>query len=370
MTNPQSEIKILHFNVMKSLSVGIKNQLLAEQESIGGLPANIRWSTTVFSLDDTTFDFMIKAKSKKVSFLSKRVGDYISLKRQAYNWLVENHDKYDVVLVRYFPGDPFLLNAIGKMDNVFTIHHTIEGEEVKGQGGVVGLLHGWFEALVAPYILSRTRGVIGVTNQIQLYEQSRSTLPVPGFTYPNGIDPEITPLVEDNRGDDIRIAFVSSTFSPWHGLDIVLNEFKGHDDNVYLDVVGRVPPNLMHSDPRIKYHGLLNKAELSRVLSKTDIGLVSFGLFRNKMTEGSTLKLREYLALGIPVYGNTPDSALPKGYSYAITEPFSLESVLVAAKHFKKISRLDVRNSALEYIQKSAQMERLCHWIVKILTDD
>jgi len=364
MTNSSEPLKVLHFNVMKHLSRGIKNQLISEQESIPSLPSHINWTTKVFSQDEPNLDFMVKVETKKNTIIPKNISNYINLKQTAYKWLVQEHDKYDVVLIRYFPGDPFLFNAIKNIKNAFTIHHTIEGEEVKTQEGIIGLLHASLESFIAPYVLRRSQGVIGVTNQIQKYEQKRSGLNIPGFTLPNGINTKTALLIEDERNTEIRLAFVAAAFAPWHGLDIVLNEFKKNNIMIHLDVIGSVPNALKYEDPRIKYHGVLDKNHLTQVLQRTDIGLTSFGLFRNKMTEGSTLKLREYLAFGIPVYGDSPDSALPSEFPYYLVDTFSLEKVKSAAIHLKKVRRDKIRKESLQYIEKSELMSNLCDWLV------
>ena len=56
---------------------------------------------------------------------------------------------------------------------------------------------------------------------------------------------------------------------------------------------------------RIRWHGRLPREAALRLLDRADVGLGTLALHRKGMAEASALKMREYLAVGLPViYGN------------------------------------------------------------------
>jgi hypothetical protein len=67
--------------------------------------------------------------------------------------------------------------------------------------------------------------------------------------------------------------------------------------------------------PNVTWHGRLDHASALAVMARADIGIGTLALHRKAMHQANALKLREYLALGLPVlYGNEdPDvDAIPE----------------------------------------------------------
>ena len=110
----------------------------------------------------------------------------------------------------------------------------------------------------------------------------------------------------------------------------------------------------------IVVHGKLFGTELDALLSKADVGLASFGLFRIGLHEGCTLKVREYLASGLPVYSNHVDSSLPSDFKYyKKDDAFNLGSLLNFAKQMRSVSRADVRAASMSLISKDQALNKL-----------
>ncbi|MFX8895379.1 glycosyltransferase family 1 protein, partial [Acinetobacter baumannii] len=82
------------------------------------------------------------------------------------------------------------------------------------------------------------------------------------------------------------------------------------NDDFILHIVGDVSVEdelLAKKDSRVILHGPLTNIEISQLMSKMWIGLASFGLFRKRMKEACTLKVREYLNYGLPIYSGHKD---------------------------------------------------------------
>lgn len=108
----------------------------------------------------------------------------------------------------------------------------------------------------------------------------------------------------------------------WHGYDRVIKGMyeyykKNSKKEVYYHCVGEGPEleNLKNLVKELKlekyviFHGTKTGEELDEIVDTCDIAIGSLGMHRTGLEYGSTLKLREYCARGIPfVYGyNDPD---------------------------------------------------------------
>lgn len=143
----------------------------------------------------------------------------------------------------------------------------------------------------------------------------------------NGIDPTTfkikppTPL-----GDELRIIGVGN-ISPWHGYDrlikgmkkIKLNSGSGPRIKFYIVGTGLGLPDLqalvteLEMEGDIIFLGQKNKAELEVLYQDMHMGVGSLGLFRNNLALSSSLKHREYTAVGLPFVLATPDPDFPDG---------------------------------------------------------
>ncbi len=89
---------------------------------------------------------------------------------------------------------------------------------------------------------------------------------------------------------------------------------------------------------KIILHGKLSQNELAAVASSCDIGLASFGFSRIGMEEGCTLKVREYLAEGIPVYSGHRDAGLPVDFPYYKIGPANMDTIINHALKMRRYS--------------------------------
>jgi glycosyltransferase involved in cell wall biosynthesis len=124
---------------------------------------------------------------------------------------------------------------------------------------------------------------------------------------PNGVDLQAYPILAAPSNPRPRLVFVGTPGQSWHGTDKVLRLAHLRQD-WHFDIVG--PTNEM-SDAlaNVDWHGQLNRAEVLEILARADVGIGTLGLHRKSMEEACPLKVREYLAVGLPViYGySDPD---------------------------------------------------------------
>jgi hypothetical protein len=107
------------------------------------------------------------------------------------------------------------------------------------------------------------------------------------------------------------------------------------------------------------FHGLLEAADYSRHLARANIGVGSLALHRKRLNEASPLKVREYLATGLPVINGYTDTDYPDGADFLLTLPNTEDNVeagLGAIRDFvAKWSTLRVPREAVGHLDYAAK---------------
>ena len=160
--------------------------------------------------------------------------------------------------------------------------------------------------------------------------------------------------------------FVASHYTPWHGLDLVIEKLKKQSGSFVLHVVGPMSENNNEKDKRIVYHGVKDRSYIIDLMAECDVGLGSFALNRIGMNEACHLKVREYLAAGLPVYSSFKDAGFPQDFPYYKLGELNLDSMLDFASESRKLSRQQVRKSAAKYIDKTNLMANLIEWLKSV----
>lgn len=358
-------MRILHITgSFTQLGFGIKRQLLAEQSSQDEFArrTDSQWHTELIvvdtqSLDELSFS-VVPRKFRRFQFA------------KLYVWwrTFVLAKQYDVVLLRAMAADPFCVFIAPFIRNLYTVHHTKEIEELDLlMTGKRRLAAVFLEKNIKPLAMRRLRGVVGVTAEIADYEMLRFPRVKKSFVFPNGIEMgEMSPVSDQRIKNEINLLFVSSVFYPWQGLDLLLAELSRHGESdpknpqVKLHLVGKINNedqiviSRLKTSVQVVQHGTLAGSELDRLFEIADVGLSSFALGRQGLGEACSLKVREYLNAGIPVFAGHRDSALPDDfpyYEYEVGE-LSFDRILRFAEEAKGVSREAVRREARPYINK------------------
>lgn len=138
-------------------------------------------------------------------------------------------------------------------------------------------------------------GIVAVSSELaRLVERYGRPVAVIG----NGIELEgIVPTPPLATGSP-RLLFSGTPGQAWHGVDEILELARRRPD-IEITLLGSPPdPSL---PPNVTAHGYLERAAYEPLFAAADIALGSAALHRNGLTEASPLKVREYLAYGLPV---------------------------------------------------------------------
>lgn len=357
-------MRVLHAAGLLNPPLGVLAQM--EWERTAALECELDWQVKMFcprgSVPESAItEFSNLIGSETFSPIEK-VRAWITFRREYYRWLLSEQRRYDVILLRYYVHDPFQISFLKKVKiPVFLVHHTLECAELALGGGVGGFVRAKAEGLLGPPAIRRATGVIGVTEEIANYEARRAGVDATlTLLSPNGILFNNT-LAGNERGEVVELLFVASNFAPWHGLDLVLDAMRRSNHQFVLHLVGNMTEEdrkAAAADTRVVNHGRLDHAAIAAIAGRCHVGLASMALFRQKMTQACTLKVREYLMLGLPVYAGYQDM-LPESFAYYRNGSCSIESIIDFAVACKAASRVDVATSARPFIDKCVLLKGL-----------
>ena len=373
-------MKILHSAFMSGDEPGILKQMDWEEEAAQAL--GLHWKSVLYvpATSKLSGSSLVKSHvSRSASGLktSGKLGFWVGLRRAYYRWLHEQSKHYDAILLRHSMYDPFRPDFVMKCRvPVFSVHHTLEVPEIIGKKNWSTKLKKTGEAYWGARGIECSAGIIGVTNEIVEYEKKRINVSgKPSYVYPNGIfynETEIRNIIDRRSLDVPEILFVASSFSPWHGLDRLLNSLTEADGEFILHLVGRVADKdkmIALNDSRLVLHGLCDQDKISELSERAWVGLSSFALERKTMRQACTLKVREYLSRGVPVYAGY-DDVFPKGFSAYRKGPASISLILSYAREMRHMGKVDIARQAESFISKSRLVEGLSTWLDIHLKDN
>jgi hypothetical protein len=206
-----------------------------------------------------------------------------------------------------------------------------------------------FARLTRGLLLRRAAGLVFVTHELAA-KPSFAGYGRPGCVVANGIDLASVTPAPPPANDRPHLVFVGHPASPWHGLD-QLEHLAAEQEHWRIDVIGPSPDELSMGLPNLIAHGPLEQAACRMLLAKGDAAIGSLALHRVGIEEASTLKVREYLAIGLPVILGYRDTDFPDGAPFILRLENRIDSVrtaraaiaeFVGAWQGRRVSRADV----------------------------
>lgn len=351
------KIRILHAAVSMNPSIGVINQM--EWEQAAAFDLNIPWEVALHTPKNVESKVIFHHQNTQKSKFFK----YILLRINFYKWLKEVEKNYDLILLRHSVHDVFEAFFTREFGHkLITVHHTLEMPELLSGGGVISFCKSISENFIGKYSLQRCAGIIGVTEEIVDFEKKRiSNNYKINHVYPNGIKCSNNKQI-DARREVPEILFIAANFPPWHGLDLLLDQTEIDNSECKIHIVGDVPEALMQRcqrDSRFILHGTLSNDQIAPLMERAWCGLSSFALFRKQMHHACTLKVREYLASGLPVYSGHKDSGLSDDFKYYKSGDANISKILDFARENRLCDKNEIYQSAKKYISKEVILKNL-----------
>ena len=141
---------------------------------------------------------------------------------------------------------------------------------------------------------------------------------IPSIQVPNGYDFSQHPIRQMRNADRSVHLFIMAIFHDWHGYDRLLAglvEYRKQEEaeRVMLHFVGNGPAlesyrNFASEHDLLEhcvFHGIQDDVGLYQIASLCDVAIDSLGCHRKNILLSSSLKSREYAALGFPIVTST-----------------------------------------------------------------
>jgi glycosyltransferase involved in cell wall biosynthesis len=277
---------------------------------------------------------------------------------------------YDRIVIRHAPLDPFNLFIPDRVRRkAWFVFHTKSSDYLTARGKRLGGLFSQLDRLFTRRAIGKTAGIIGVTEELVEYEKIRLGRPYAKSTvYPNGIFlTDWDSPIPDHRKGALKIIFIASRFFEWNGLETLLYSVANtRTDTAWeLHLVGSLLPNQAafiadHGlTDRIVIHGVLDKTAIAALMASMDLSLGAFALNKVKVRTACTLKVRESLGAGVPVYAGHSDvgvSDLPECYAEGSAD---WSAILAKADEARGRAKEDIRRAARRGIDKVALLTSL-----------
>ena len=215
--------------------------------------------------------------------------------------------------------------------------------------------------------LRRFAGIASVTNELLQYEQSRLRKPKPALLTPNSIDVSRFSSLNWERqiwsGGKLKLIMTCAHFVPWHGLDRVLESLKAVPQQDYeLHLCGNLTTEqqqAIRAFSSVTWHGSVSGQRLGEIYETCDVGLSCYALDRKGMKEAASLKVREYLACGIPAAYGHHDSGFPSDFPYVLEQAnFDFAAIRTWVKSIGGASRQVVTTASLPLISVESFVAR------------
>ncbi len=202
----------------------------------------------------------------------------------------------------------------------------------------------------------------------------------PAMNIVNGVNvAALTPHTPNPQDNTVRLLALAS-MSGWHGYDRILYSLAAYhgETPVHIDFVGgdgdgslakwQALVQELGVDNRVTFHGPLYGKALDDRVAACDVGVGSLGMYRYGITQGMTLKLREYLARGLPFISAVDDPALPEDPAFALRVPnddtsIDMQAVVTFAQHAKQAPDAAARMRA--YAQQNLSWEGVLRGVLE-----
>lgn len=362
-------MKIIHAACLLNPSIGIIKQMQWENT------AAINTEKQFESVLGTTRNFAEYSFCKTFPVNGGSIYSYIKLRVLFWIWLLKKSREFDLVMLRYSMHDPFQWIGSFFLGKYITVHHTFEIEELHSKSSRFSNFLIILEKFFGGGVLKRAKGFVGVTNEITQYELYRTRGNKLGFTYPNGINTGHE-LDDMRSGDTPELIFVAAQFSPWIGLDLLIDSILKNDHldknlKFHIHLVGNIgdeDKKRVSNDPRFTIHGVLSGNDLKNIYARSWLAISSFGFYRKNMKEACTLKTREYLSHGIPTVGGYIEVGFPTDFKYYQNIECDINEIVEHACYHKNSKRKEVINTSMKYIKKENLLDNLITELKKIET--
>lgn len=169
----------------------------------------------------------------------------------------------------------------------------------------------------------------------------------------------------------------------WHGLERLLLGLKQYyeDRNLFFEVIVHIVGNIDDSgkivynfglNKKVNFHGFKKGKELDEIFNICHIGVGSLGLHKINFEYGSPIKVREYLARGLPCVVSYKDEDIEDSCEFVLRilgdySPVDIKKIIDFVtnlqKKYKDNLPKEIRNYALRKIDYRKKVDNLLNFL-------
>ena len=209
-----------------------------------------------------------------------------------------------------------------------------------------------YHRLTRSLVLKRAAGLVYVTRALA-QKPYFACYGKPGIVLANGIDLSRYHLLPAPNHLQPHLAFIGTPGWPWHGVEKVVRLAQLFPE-WHFDVVGYQKKDIDLTPPaNLIFHGLLDGNSYQKLLAQTDVAIGTLAYHKIRMQEGCPLKLRQYLAYGLPTIIAYQDTDFPQGHPLILQLPNTANNIdsrkeeirqFVLRSQGKRIDRASITN--------------------------
>lgn len=227
----------------------------------------------------------------------------------------------DMIYYRYDLFYPALNSIIKKFPTVLEIN-TDDLSEYR-----IGSKHRYFyNCVTRGKLFKKVKGIVFVSRELS---QKKHFLKYnkPMVIIGNSINLSRYAKTASPKNSTPHIVFIGSCGQSWHGVDKLI-WLASNFTEWRFDIIGIKESEFNNSIPsNMVFHGFLERIKYENIMAKADVAIGTLALYRKNMEEASPLKVREYLAYGIPIIIAYKDTDLLGKSPYILQLPNTLDNV-------------------------------------------
>jgi len=224
---------------------------------------------------------------------------YSYLKKERYDWIYNRFGMFDAFYIRVLRR----LKHNGARIMVEIPTYSYEGE--KGKGLLLSAMYAWNR-----YYCKKIKELVDL---FAVHNPINELFGVEAIQISNCIDLDTIPFRGNHILNDTIDLIAVALFQPYHGYERLLLGLRDYYRNggkrdIHLHMVGDGPEKEYYESivsenmlqAHVTFYGRRGGKELDDIFAVADIGICSLGCYKKGMYYITEIKVREYLARGIP----------------------------------------------------------------------
>lgn len=283
-------------------------------------------------------------------------------------------EQYDCVYVRHTGRiDPWLLRVLSLLHNSGAVilyeFPTFPYEQLRFT--IMGKMDQAIDYIFRRYLRRYVDRTITMSGHDKIFN-------IPNINILNGIcvdDIKPVSCLEDNGTIDLLAV---ASFYSYHGYDRIISSLsryyrQGGDKEILLHMVGEGPASeefrqcakKNNVEDKVIFYGFKTGDELDEIYEKADIALGSLALYRINIDISSNLKIREYLAKGLPIISGCNEDAFDckDEYKFFLQVPndsseIDMKTIIdfYNSVYEDKLTRAQIREEIRKYAKEKVDM--------------